>query len=117
MEKCLGGTLMEGDPTKAEDFKGQEVRGEKGDTERNKDGEEEEDAERNEDGEEEKDVERSDDREELREKARTEGDAGPEAETDREQRREEPTLRRPHHVPGGKWLHKVQAYLSKIAPI
>ncbi|KAJ1170331.1 hypothetical protein NDU88_002209 [Pleurodeles waltl] len=79
------------------------------DAKRNEDKQVEEEAESKEDGEEEEDVERSNDREEPREKARAKGDTAPEApeaETDREQCREEPTSRRPRHVPGVTWLHK-----------
>ncbi|KAJ1130830.1 hypothetical protein NDU88_009177 [Pleurodeles waltl] len=82
-------------------------------TRRREDKEVGEEAERKEDREEKEDVERSDDRKEQREKARTEGDTTPEAETDREQHREEPTSRSPHHVPGGTWLHKVPPYLTQ----
>ncbi|KAJ1189320.1 hypothetical protein NDU88_006068 [Pleurodeles waltl] len=104
---------------KSEYFRGHEVRKggedmdrneEKGeDAKRNENKEAEEEAENKEDREQEEDVERSDNGEELREKGRTEGDVAPEAETDREQRREEPTSRRPCDVPGEMWLHKVRS--------
>ncbi|KAJ1192721.1 hypothetical protein NDU88_002027 [Pleurodeles waltl] len=49
---------------------------------------------------------------ELLEKARTEERREPKPEMGNERSGEEPSTLPPHHVPGGRWLDKIRAYLS-----
>ncbi|KAJ1109262.1 hypothetical protein NDU88_006625 [Pleurodeles waltl] len=63
-----------------------------------------------------KDVKESDEEEEQKGETGGEGTT-PGAVMDREPDREEFTTRRPRHIHGGTWLHKVRAFINNRAPI